>query len=858
MTYFRCLEKVARAAGRELTETEIRNIYERIHKAAKDIRADRPIQSQSPQMGFDMSQQGGGEPRQLDELINAAAERAADEMEHEAIQQRRKKQLFLATLPRLQIETARMAATGIDELEAISRLIARDYSGRQDVESIEQRVMGLRSVYLSKLNDLFDALGNDFLGYFQDQTKLTNLLREMKGENTGDAMAKRGAEAWHQVTGELRARFNAAGGDIGHLDDWGFPHHHSQDKVARAGKEKWIEDILPRLDQKRYVDELGDPMDEQAIRSMLDYAWTSIATDGHGHQSKPIQGTGAMANRHKEHRQIHFKSAGDVIDYWRQYGERSALEVIYTHVDTMSRDVAFIEKFSPNPNHMYNTLRAQAMQQATLRDPTQTEHFKGKAVRLDELWNYAAGRTKPTYSLKMRAIAQGISNLAVAGKLGGASIASFFGDKPMLEAVLQLNNVPAFTRWMDELRAMNPADPQVRRLLKQQGLMIDTWRSGVQRFYEGLGASDTTGKMANAVMRATGMNFVNDVRKAGAGVSLFHAIGQELAAGRRFDQLPQSDVRLLRNYGINATDWRVWQLTELRDIEGKFGKDMLVPEAISEVPDDAIIQAGLATDRKGAEQVRHDAVVKLLGAVNTEAEFGVVTPGWRERSEFYGAQQRGTVQGEIGRAVLQFKSFPYSYFKRAMDAYANQRTPQGKAGFVAQLMILNALAGAMIMQVREILSGRDPLDMTTLNFWGKAFLQGGALGIYGDFFYSANQTRYGSGPIEALSGPTLGPLMELSAVQPLAAVRGAMEGEDTHFLAKTLGDVKGFIPFNNAWYLKGAMEHIVWHNVMESLSPGYLRNMRKRTKKEFNQEWYWEPGQFTPDRAPDLGAAAGQ
>jgi hypothetical protein len=45
------------------------------------------------------------------------------------------------------------------------------------------------------------------------------------------------------------------------------------------------------------------------------------------------------------------------------------------------------------------------------------------------------------------------------------------------------------------------------------------------------------------------------------------------------------------------------------------------------------------------------------------------------------------------------------------------------------------------------------LDKDWYKFWGAAFLQGGALGIYGDFLYGINQTRYGSGPIEALAGP---------------------------------------------------------------------------------------------------------
>jgi hypothetical protein len=168
--------------------------------------------------------------------------------------------------------------------------------------------------------------------------------------------------------------------------------------------------------------------------------------------------------------------------------------------------------------------------------------------------------------------------------------------------------------------------------------------------------------------------------------------------------------------------------------------------------------------------------------VNTESEFAIVTPGWKERAQFYSglAGQRGTVMGEIARSTLQFKSFPWAYLQRGMDLVANSDTPQGKAAMVAYLVTTTTLAGAMIMQTRDMLAGKDPRkvfdERDWYKFWGQAFLQGGALGIYGDFLYGINQTRYGSGPLETMAGPTFGPLLELGISQPLNASRRARKG----------------------------------------------------------------------------------
>lgn len=406
---------------------------------------------------------------------------------------------------------------------------------------------------------------------------------------------------------------------------------------------------------------------------------------------------------------------------------------------------------------------------------------------------------------------------------------------------------------------MNPANGADRALLQRQGLMLDSVRSGLQRFGDDLAQAGTTGRIANAVMRLTGMQAVNDLRKGGFALTLMDAIGSQLQKGVKFADLADSDIRALRNYGITDLDWNTWKLAQLDDL-GR-NHSVLTPDSIARIPDDALRKANIIGQADGAveaEAARRAAIVKLLGAVNTESEFAIVTPGWRERALFHGNIARGTVPGEIWRSILQFKSFPWAFFQRGMDATANMEGATNKAAMVAYIITASTLAGAMTMQTKEILAGKDPRKMTDENwykFWGSAFLAGGALGFYGDFIYSANQTRFGSGPIEALAGPTLGPLMELGLVQPLGAIRKTIEGQESDLAAQTLQDLKGFVPFSNAWYAKAAIDHMIWQQVFEQLNPGYLASIRRRTAREFDQDWWWDVGTMAPQRAPDLSQA---
>lgn len=860
MSYVNCIKALPQAAGRELSDAEVQDVYERIHKAALDIKAGRTEPGTDvkmpKQMGLDLAGKPGADDAQT--MVAKAAERAAAEMMAEADAMERQAYLQLVRLGARMADVDGIKAAGLQPLDAVKATIARDYTGKVKTESLEQRVIGYRDYLNSKLLPTWDALGNDFMGFVQDREKLLTLVRELRGENTGDVLAKKGAEAFHLTAEEARQAFNENGGVIGKLDDWGMPQHHSQEKVAAAGKEAWLAEIMPRLERQRYVDDMGQAWNDAQMAEFLGKAWDTIATNGIANiEPGKSNGTGKTANRHAEERQIHFKSADDVIAYWETFGDKTVLEVLQGHVETMARDIAFVEHFGPNPNTTYKTLRDAALKEAALANPTQTPKLEGEAVGLDNLWDYAAGRMKPTYRQNLKAVADGVANLNTAGKLGGAALASFFGDKAMMEAVAHLNNLPMFQRWSTEVSLLNPTNGADRRLLQQQGLMLDGVRSGLQRFYEGLGKTGTTGRIANAVMRITGMSAINDIRKGSFGLSLMSAIGDQIKGGVEFGKLQDSDIRTLRQYGIEASDWNTWKLAELQDM-GNGNKNVLTPESIGRIPDAALEAAGIVQEGVTAAQARRAAIVKLLGAVNTESEFAIVTPGWRERATFYGDLQRGTVKGEIARSVLQFKAFPWAMFQRGMDAVANADTAVGKAVMTSYLIASTTILGAMLIQTREMLSGKDPRAMNDKEwwkFWGAAFLQGGALGIYGDFLSSTNQTRYGTGPLEVLAGPTMGPLLELGLVQPMNAAKKRIEGKETHLAAQTLQDLKGFVPGNNIWYTKAALDHMIWQRVMEMLSPGYLATIRQKTMKEYGQEWYWRPGEMTPERAPDLGRA---
>lgn len=843
--FTRCISALNRAAGRELNPDEVQNVFERIQRTARDIAAGR------------LDTGGNANLSTPEGLLQHAAELAAGEMVAEKILQQRRAHLQVAAIADRTADVEAMKGGGIDGVDAVRRLLANDADGRADRFSLEARVHGVSALLKSRIQDTWAAMGSDFLGFVQQKDKIAALVRELRGTDSGEPMARRGAQAWLKAAEEARQWFNAKGGEVGRLEDWGFPQHHSQERVARAGAEQWVADVFPALDRSRYTDLAGNLMSEGEVKALLSAAWNTIATNG-ATKIEPgkFKGSGARANRNAEERQIHFRDADAVLGYWEKYGEKTFPDILLGHLERMARDIAFIEHFGPNPDTTFRMLRDQAEQAAKLADPQALDSIDRDLAGLDNLYDYAAGRTKPVANRAVARSFQVLRELNVAGKLGSAFFASFFGDKVMLEAVSRLNKLPAMQRWWNETRLLNPANAAERRQLQRQGLMLDYMRSALYRFGDDLGQSAWSGKLANAVVRVSGLAAVNEWRRGAFGLTMMSTIGHEVRE-RAFEDVGEQDIRLLNSFGITAHDWSVWKLARLEDY-GHGNDTMLTPEAIARIPDEALAAAGILPADAGphvGEQIRRDAVVKLLGALHSESANAIIEPSWAERAALVGGLQRGRIRDELMLAFWQFKGFPMAQFHRMWDLSMARPTTGGKVGMLSTVMLMQTLAGAMMLQTQALLAGQDPRPMDDWKFWAAAALKGGTLGIYGDFLFSqSGTTRYGSGPLEALAGPTIG--SAATAVAHLTRAGNALaEGRDTHLAANLLNMGKGFVPFQNLWYTKAATDHILFQNAQEQLSPGYLATMRANAQRQYGQGWWWAPGELTPERAPDLGAA---
>lgn len=354
------------------------------------------------------------------------------------------------------------------------------------------------------------------------------------------------------------------------------------------------------------------------------------------------------------------------------------------------------------------------------------------------------------------------------------------------------------------------------------------------------------------------MNAIDAANRRAFGATMMDAVGYLTRNHESMSSLEAGDRARLRNMGVTDTDFSVWRLAETEDWRG-IGDTILTAGSIYRITDEALSDISART-RTSPQRLRDQAATKLLGSVLDETNMAIPAPGARERAFMHGRNARGTWGGELARSFWQFKSYSVSMVMKHWKRAFAQQTGWGKAGYMAAIFASTTVLGAISLQFNEIASGRDPKNMldaddTTgvpgLRFALAAMLKGGALSIYGDFLFS-DTTRYGTSPLAAIGGPVAGDIEALFKIRGTAQdLKGDQLGGNLVKFAKS------HIPGANLWYTKAATDHMIFHQLQEYFSPGYLRRMEQRARKEFGQSYWWEPGDYTPRRAPALESAFG-
>jgi hypothetical protein len=241
--------------------------------------------------------------------------------------------------------------------------------------------------------------------------------------------------------------------------------------------------------------------------------------------------------------------------------------------------------------------------------------------------------------------------------------------------------------------------------------------------------------------------------------------------------------------------------------------------------------------------------------MQTETNYAVPTVGLRAKAFLNGGTRAGTAPGELVRSFSMYKNFAVQVVFTHLWEAMNQATLKAKAGSITDLVIATTAMAALAMQLQEIRKGRDPRPMDTPEFWGAAFLQGGGLGIFGDFLFS-NVNRFGGGLEDTLAGPVVNMLNNIKNLT-WGNLQQYMQGKDTNIAGESLKFLETYMPGKTLWYTYLILQRGLFERLQLYVDPNYqskLNRMQTKYLKETGQHYWWRPGEEKPDRLPEISS----
>ena len=199
-----CVDSISQTLGRQFTSEEGDELI-------KNLRIKMGVLKKSDEFKdkwAGMSQ---------DEKILAAGQALAEDMKAKT---ERRKSLIYKTIIIQDKVTRRLDFLAKDQdihaYAGVAKVLQETY----------QAARGIQNEYLSMMLDTLNGIRSKWLGFMENAEDSMAFVKEVYGEDTGNAAAKQAAQAWLKTIESMRQRAVDAGADIGKLNYGYVPQSH--------------------------------------------------------------------------------------------------------------------------------------------------------------------------------------------------------------------------------------------------------------------------------------------------------------------------------------------------------------------------------------------------------------------------------------------------------------------------------------------------------------------------------------------------------------------------------------------------------------------------------------------------------
>lgn len=831
------IQAAAKAAGRELNEEEMVELVEGLQQRIKALRA-------------------------ADEMLGAedAALKAADDLSAESLQAAKLEKRNAAINARRRLEAiGYIRSTWADrpDLGLESFLVGTNVARAGARRSVAAEQKQLSNAYIAGfLNDMEQADLLPFLTRGDNDSEIADALWRIGTDRPLDGLGRESVEIariMQKYQAAARSDANRAGAEIRDLPGYIVRQSHDPYKLERAGFSQWRDEISGLLDERTF----------EGVTDRSEFllaAYNGLVSGVHLKASTPeasgFKGPRNLAKKVSAERVLHFKDGLAWHQYNKAYGTGSLREAFLGGLDRAGQNTGLMRRLGTNPESNWEAILDE-LQRDLMDKPVEMRRFQtDRRGWLKTRFAEVDGTARLAVNQQAARVASNIRALQSMAKLGGAVI-SAVTDLPVAASEMRyqgkgmLSSMGTLIGGM--VKGRKPAEQ--REILSSLGVFFDNVRGDVVSKFS---ADDSLGGKMSGLQqkffKLNGLTWWTDTMRSTAALMMSHHLAYNRAMN--WDQMNPDLRRTLELFDFDAGRWDLVRGTGAKLADGR---EYMTTQGLDDIPEADLAayltSKGRTANTAAVAELREELGAQLRSYITDRASYAVIEPDARTRAIMRRGTQPGTVAGELLRFVGQFKAFPVAILQKSFgrELYGRGYTPSayaegagreliqalrngnGEKLGIAQLLVWTTLFGYGAMTAKDLLKGREPRPADDAKTWVAAMLQGGALGIYGDFIFG-EANRFGGGLIGSLAGPTAGAVEGLADV--LYRVR---DGDDAAAAAVRFGIQQ--TPFLNLFYTRAALDYLVLYSVQEALNPGSLRRMERRIEKENGQSYLLAPSQ---------------
>lgn len=721
---------------------------------------------------------------------------------------------------------------------------------------------------------------------FHDPAQSNDVANEIYGVDTGNSMARTVANIYKKNLEDLRLQQNQLGADIGKLDEYIGEQSHNPERLLQTAHtyrervadrfrsyrknrsnygltneelqnkafENWKNFIMPLLDYKRTFEGVTKDSVDQFMRG----AWEGLTTGRHFglDEPEPLDFNNKpklfknFADKLGAERKIHFKDGTSWETYSKQYGNGSVNEAMVSSIRRAGANIGLLSKWGPNPRRMFDITLNDAMDKASRLAHVKKAKLGRTKARLQAYFDMLDGTAFIPVDFMGAKTGQALRSWQGLSKLG-MMVFSNFGDIANHAEMMRTMGDNPINAYFTAITNMMKGRPEgEQRMLAES---IGVWAEA-QFGHMSAAMADATnsfGRVSKVLMlfnKLTLNEWWEETSRLGLGTYVSRTLA--LLKNSKFDELPMSQRTNFRMYGINEKEWNLMRSNN-NVYKVLNGTQFITPDAVWGYSDESIAKY-LDKDvselkNRDIDTVKRDMNKRLMSFFIDKTDDANLRPGIKTRYTLTRGTRPGTWMGEGARMIGQFKYYSVEYGRRVLGrkifgvkqdlGHGLQAGSPDVAGLV-NVLIGSTILGYVGMQSKNILKNKTIRPLSSPGTYLAALLQGGGLGLYGDFLFGQSN-RFGQSMLESLAGPV-----------PVSLSQGAQILVSLEHLQDPVNQMNAYlknnIPLLNLFYLRTSLDFLFLNGLTEMASPGAMQRYQTQISKDNDQQFIINPLVLSP------------